>query len=237
MLEGDGVGSQLLSRPVRQLTRLAVGRRALHGAEAGVGAGGSEGSGGGGRFGLAGAHVVAAEEGLLYRSGAVRLGVGEVVGGGEEELGRGLLLLLLLRRCRPRVRRGRQARRAGLRARCRCPLEFGESAGFGAVGSRVGLNLLVTGEAELVGPQVGHGAHVVMVLRVERIIAWAARQVSLPSSGCFRLVCGRECRRCWWLRESGLRGAVDREGERRDGIIRRGDKVEASVQWYWPMWY
>ena len=167
MLERDGVGSQLLSRPVRQLARLAVGRRALDGAEAGVGAGGSEGSAG--RLGLGGAHAVGAKEGLLYRSGAVRLGVGEVVGGGEEELGRRLLLpplllLLFLRLCRPRVRRGSQARRAGLRARCRCPLEFGESAGFGAVGSRVGLNLLVTGEAELVGPQVGHGAHVVMIL-------------------------------------------------------------------------
>lgn len=178
MLEGDGVGSQLLSRPVRQLTRLAVGRRALDGAEAGVGAGGSEGSGRAGRPGLDGAHAIGSEEGLLYRSGAVRLGVGEVVGGGEEELGRRLLVLvlmsLLLCLCRPRVRRGSQARRADLRARCRCPLEFGESAGFGAVGSRVGLNLLVTGEAELVGPQVGHGAHVVMIFAGRRIIAWAS---------------------------------------------------------------
>jgi hypothetical protein len=212
VLEGDCVGSQLLSRPVRQLTRLAVGRRGLDGAEAGVGAGGSEGSSGGCRLALAGAHAVAAEEGLLYRSGAVWLGVGKVVGGGEEELGGRLLLLLLhLRLCRPRVRSGSQARRAGLRARCRCPLEFSESAGFGAVGSRVGLDLLVTGEAELVGPQVGHAVHVVRVLRGRADYCLGGEASVTPK----RVLSIGWWSRVWSLLVVGGRvaGAVYREGE------------------------
>jgi hypothetical protein len=88
----------------------------------------------------------------VCRRGAIRLSVTKVVSGRQVELGR-----LLRRARRPRACRWCQTRRAGLGARCRCPLELGEPACLGAVGSPVNLDLLVTSKAELMGPQVGHG--------------------------------------------------------------------------------
>jgi len=66
----------------------------------------------------------------------------------------------LIRHSGPGVGRRRQTRGAGLRAGRRSPipvaLELGETAGFGTVGG-IGVDLLVTGEAELVGPLARHG--------------------------------------------------------------------------------
>lgn len=154
LLEGDGVCLKLLSCLVGQLTCLTGGGGALDGAEAAVRARGGEVSGG--HRSRSGGSIVV-EVRLLYRRAAVRLSVAEIVGGGEVELGG--------RRSRgggriPRVGRRGQAWRAGLRAgrgRRRGLLEVGEPAGLGAVGITVCLDLLVTGKAELVVPEIeGH---------------------------------------------------------------------------------
>lgn len=158
LLEGDGVGSEFPSGLFRQLAGVTVGGRALHGAEAAMGARRAEEStvGGGGRRGSVGvgvggrghcrAHAVARPGRLLSRREPLR--VGEVEGGREVELGRGTR--------RPRVGGGSEARRAGLRAGRRGLLVVGQSAGLAAVGE-ISHDLLVAGQAVGVSPELkGH---------------------------------------------------------------------------------
>lgn len=100
-------------------------------------------------------------EGLLRnRRGAVWLSVGEVVCGGEEEFGVGISR-------RPWGGRRSEARRAGLGARSRGLLEVGQSARLGAVCSTISLDLLVTGQAEGMGPEVECHREGVECARVE----------------------------------------------------------------------
>lgn len=88
MLERDSVSLKLLPRSVRQLAGFAP--RALHGAEAGVGARGCQGSAEASSLGWGGRRRVVGRSGLLCRCRPVRLGVAKVIGGGQVELG-GLL--------------------------------------------------------------------------------------------------------------------------------------------------
>ena len=91
LLERDGVCLQLLLRHVGQSR--GVRCRALHGAQAGVGARGRQLAGssqGSGRT-VCSQRSVVAEERLWRGSCSVWLGIGEVVGGSEEESGLGWL--------------------------------------------------------------------------------------------------------------------------------------------------